>query len=320
MMDVIKVDRSFVSADALAEVMDDAYEFGVTDCRLFSKMLRTQDNDHYLVRGGDGRKYVARVYQEGSHLERRESDYRFELDWLLFLHRQGQPISYPIARKDGGYLGHLNAPEGKRYYALFSFAEGKGMSLKNEEHLYQVGVAMARIHKISNDYQARYERHPMDLAFLLDKPVERIQQFWSTDPDRANDLELILTSAAEARIELEDLFANEVSAPDSWGPIGGDFHHSSIYFNDNQPTFFNFDLCGYGWRAYDIAAFLLNTNLVHRSTEQTEAFFAGYYSERQLNENEHAAISPFLTVRRVWLTGVFAVQHGLAGHTFIAAA
>jgi hypothetical protein len=39
-----------------------------------------------------------------------------------------------------------------------------------------------------------------------------------------------------------------------------------------------------------------------------------------LNENEHAAISPFLTVRRVWLTGVFAVQHGLAGHTFIAAA
>jgi Ser/Thr protein kinase RdoA (MazF antagonist) len=34
--------------------------------------------------------------------------------------------------------------------------------------------------------------------------------------------------------------------------------------------------------AYDIATFLLNTNLMHRSTEQTEAFFAGYYSQRQL--------------------------------------
>jgi hypothetical protein len=34
---------------------------------------------------------------------------------------------------------------------------------------------------------------PMDLEFLLDKPVERIQQFWGDDPDRADDLELILT-------------------------------------------------------------------------------------------------------------------------------
>jgi Ser/Thr protein kinase RdoA (MazF antagonist) len=318
-MDIIKVDRSFVAADALAEVVDEAYAFGVTDCRLFSKMLRTQDNDHYLVRGGNGRKYVARVYQEGSHLERRESDYQFELDWLLFLHDQGQPVSHPIARKDGGYLGHINAPEGKRYYALFSYAEGEGMSLENEEHLYRVGAAMARIHNVSNNYPSRYERHSMDLEFLLDRPVERIQQFWGSDPDRTDDLELLLTAAAEARIELEDLFDNELHAPDSWGPIGGDFHHSSIYFNKNGPVFFNFDLCGYGWRAYDIAAFLLNTNLMHRSTEQTEAFFAGYYSQRQLNENEHAAISPFLTVRRVWLTGVFAVQHGLAGHTFIAA-
>lgn len=320
-MDTIKVDRSFVSADALAEVVDEAYAFGVADCRLFSKMLRTQDNDHYLVRTENGRKYVARVYQEGSHLERRESDYQFELDWLLFLHEQGQSVSYPIARKDGGYLGHINAPEGKRYYVLFSFADGDDMSLDNEDHLYQMGAAMARIHKISNTYQPRYERHEMNLEFLLDKPLERIQEFWGNDPDRTDDLDLILAAAAESRSELEGLLANEVSADDSWGPIGGDFHHNSTRFDaEGQMAFFNFDLCGYGWRAYDIAAFLLNTQLMHRSTDLTEAFFAGYYSERQLNENEHAAISPFLTVRRVWLTGVFAVQHGLAGHTFIAAA
>lgn len=320
-MDTIKVDRSFVSAAALAEVVAGAYEFDVTDCRLFSKMLRTQDNDHYLVRGENGRKYVIRVYQEVAHLERRESDYQFELDWLLFLHEQGQPVSYPIARKDGSYLGHINAPEGKRYYALFSFAEGDDMSLDNEEHLYQMGAAIARIHKVSNAYQPRYERHEMNLTFLLDKPLDRIQEFWGNDPDRADDLDLIIAAAAEARSELEELFANEVSAADSWGPIGGDFHHNSTHFNaKGEMAFFNFDLCGYGWRAYDIATFLLNSGLMHRSTEQTEAFFAGYYSERQLNENEHAAISPFLTVRRVWLTGVFAVQHGLAGHTFIAAA
>ncbi|NIW50451.1 MAG: hypothetical protein GWN30_38465, partial [Gammaproteobacteria bacterium] len=64
-MDQIRVTRSFVAADALAEVINDEYnlEEAVT-CKLFSKMLRTQDNDHYQVRAG-GTKYVARVYQHG---------------------------------------------------------------------------------------------------------------------------------------------------------------------------------------------------------------------------------------------------------------
>ena len=51
-----------------------------------------------------------------------------------------------------------------------------------------------------------------------------------------------------------------------------------------------------------------------------EAFFAGYYSERPLSSSEHAAISPFLTIRRIWLTSIFSQEDGLVGHTFIAPA
>ena len=51
-------------------------------------MLRTQDNDHYLVTAQNGDKFVVRVYQVGMRLERQESDYLYELDWLYFLEKE----------------------------------------------------------------------------------------------------------------------------------------------------------------------------------------------------------------------------------------
>lgn len=320
-MDQIRVARSFVDAEALAELITAEYEFAApVTCQLFSKMLRTQDNDHYLVTLADGTRYVVRVYQLGTRLGRQESDYLYELDWLSFLHEEGLPVSYPIARADGQYLGSLNAPEGLRYYALFSLALGRPMSLNNEEQLFILGRDMARIHLASNKYEQKHERQKMDLEFLVDIPVERIKKYW--DEERADDLEVMLISAEEAKAEIQALIDNEMHTEDGWGPIGGDFHHGSVFFNeDNNPTFFNFDWCGYGWRAYDIAVFLFNTNLIHkRSSELSEAFFAGYYSQRQLSQNEHEAIAPFLTIRRIWQTGLFSMNDGLVGHTFIAPA
>ncbi|HFE65776.1 MAG TPA: hypothetical protein ENJ93_00815 [Chloroflexi bacterium] len=320
-MEQIRVVRSFAAADALAELIEAEYDFvGPISCKLFSKMLRTQDNDHYLITTGNGDKYVIRVYQLGTRLERHESCYLYELDWLNFLQQKGLPVAYPIPRKDGSFLGRLIAPEGMRYYAVFSYAHGTPLSLQDEEQLYTMGREMARIHLASNEYEPSHYRPAMDLEFLIDRPVDRIKRYWDEDAEHIEDLDLLLFSADDAKEQLLELINNEESTPDSWGPIGGDFHNRSVFFDEaNQPTFFNFDWCGQGWRAYDIAVFLHSTNLIHQdSPELAEAFFAGYYSERPLSPNEHAAIAPFLTARRIWLTGWFMMNDGLAGHSFIA--
>jgi Ser/Thr protein kinase RdoA (MazF antagonist) len=315
----IRVARSFVAASALADIISAEYDFGgPVACKLFSKMLRTQDNDHYLVTAPDGTKCVARVYQEGSGFGRQASDYQYELDWLLFLNEQNIPVSYPLSRKDGQVLGSVQAPEGKRYYALFSLAIGQPLSLHSEDQLFKMGQQMARIHMASNEFETDQHRQPLDLVELVDKPIARIKQFFADE--ETPDLDLLVIAAEEARAEIEELITNESESDDSWGPIGGDFHQASVFFNQaNEPTFFNFDRCGPGWRSYDIASFLFNSNLVHSADEHlVEAFFAGYFSVRQLSENEHAAIAPFLTIRRIWHTGLFALSEGLAGHTFIA--
>jgi Ser/Thr protein kinase RdoA (MazF antagonist) len=316
-MKEIRVMRSFAAPSALAEVIAEEYDFSQpVSCKLFSKMLRTQDNDHYQVKVGS-HKYVARIYQQGDHLGRQESDYHFEIDWLNYLKENGIAVSYPIPRRDGSFLGRLQAPEGVRYYALFSFAEGHPMSAGDQEQLFSMGQQMARIHQVSNNFTTPHHRPVMDLTFLVDKPAERIHSFWANRQD--DKLDILLTSAQEAKEGIEALLAGPAQTANSWGPIGGDFHPINVHFNkESKPTFFNFDLCGYGWRAYDIAAFLLNAELLQKSSQLSEAFFAGYYSVRPLSSNEHEAIAHFLTIRRIWLTGNFSVVDNMVGHTFIA--
>lgn len=320
-MEQIRVIRSFIAGDALAEVIARDYDFDQpVECKMFSKMLRSQDNDHYKATVG-GDKYVVRIYQEGSHLNRTESDYQFELNWLDYLHEQHLPVSYPIQRKDGGFLGKVLAPEGIRYYALFSFADGAPMDKTNMDQLYDCGVYMAQIHEASKEFKSDYTRAWADLHLLVDNSVERIKRAWTDD--RAKALDLLLLSAAEAKEEIISLLGDDRSSA-VWGVIGGDFHNSNTHVTkDGRMTFFNFDLCCHGWWAYDIAVFLSNTQLIQASlstTERTEAFLAGYYSIRPLAENEHAAIAPFLTIRRIWLMGAFARVSGLVGHTFLAPA
>jgi Ser/Thr protein kinase RdoA (MazF antagonist) len=312
----ITVTRSIVDARAFGKVIAGEYDLeGPVTCKLISKMLRTQDNDHYLIRAG-GTKYVARLYQRGEHLKRQETDYRYEMEWLHFLKSKGVRVSIPIRQKDGGNLGSVNAPEGKRFYALFSFAPGKPMSARDEDQLFVMGQKMAEIHLLSNDFQTGQERRPMDLDYLVDEPVERLKQFWAGKEDRW--LELFLTSAEEARVGIMALLDNEQTTDDSWGPIGGDFHPANTHFDESgEPTFYNFDLCGPGWRAYDIASFLLNANLINQPSDRSESFFAGYYSKRPLSTNEHMAIEPLLILRRLWLAGTFSTLDGVAGYTFI---
>ena len=314
-MTTIRIARSFVAAESVAELIAAEYDCPPPlSAKLFSKLLRTQDNDHYLVTAGDGVQYAFRIYQQGARFRRTESDYLYEIDWLNFLKSRDLPVSYPIPRKDGGYLSRLEAPEGTRYYAMFSLAYGDPMSLKDPEQLYTMGETMARIHVASNEFATPHARKPIDLAFLLERPLDRIGRSWTDD--RVANLDLVMAAAEEARDELKGLL--DKFPADGWGPIGGDFHQSSVFFDEtNRPTFFNFDLCGPGWRAYDIASFLSNGNLMHAPAERAEAFFAGYFSVRPLTEEEHAAIAPFLTIRRVWLMGAFAREDGLVGHTFV---
>ncbi|QLE57382.1 phosphotransferase [Nostoc sp. TCL26-01] len=73
-----------------------------------------------------------------------------------------------------------------------------------------------------------------------------------------------------------------------------------------KPTLFDFDQCGYGWRAFDIAKFLhaslrMNINITVRNK-----FVEGYQTIRQLSQDELESIPIFMKAAHIWLMGISA--------------
>ena len=74
-------------------------------------------------------------------------------------------------------------------------------------------------------------------------------------------------------------------------------------------THYDFDLCGYGWRAYDLAEFRLarEVRLGHDAEKLEQlwsAFIDGYHTVRKLKEKDWKSVPLFVGVRQLWLMGL----------------
>lgn len=307
-MDRIRVTRSVIAADVFLPLLEAHYDL---QAPLACRLRFVGDNDTYLVRAGET-PYALRAYRFGRDWIRSESDYRFEMEWLAFLHERGLPVSYPIRRRDGELLNKLVAPEGTRHWVLFSFAEGRVVYPLDGGQSRLVGQKVAEIHLASNDFVTEHRRFRVDLEFLLDQPVDRITRF--PGDGRKQDVAFVTRLAQQLK---ERILALGISG-DGYGIIGGDFNGGNHHFTDaGQVTFFDFDLCGYGWRAYDFAVFFRNAGLRGAPPEMGEAFLDGYRSVRTLSPAERRAIPWFVMVRQIWRMGVRAAEIDLCGDEWL---
>lgn len=74
--------------------------------------------------------------------------------------------------------------------------------------------------------------------------------------------------------------------------------------NDRQVTFFDFDCCGPGWRAYDIAVFRWSIELSKGGETLWESYLEGYTRNRAIHELDMEAIPLFVAIRHIWLLGL----------------
>lgn len=295
------VTRSIISPRSLKELISQNYT--VTDCRNIS-LVSVGDNDHYIV-STSNEDFVLRVYQKNKPWIQSKSNLLFEMDWLTFLRKKQISVSYPIKRKDKEFLGELEAPEGTRYWALFSAAPGVPMSLTNN-NCYQYGASISKIHLISNSFETNNIRRNLDQEFLINQPIEEIKRH-AKGPDRS----YILNLANKINIEIGD-FSQSVRS-DEWGVIGGDFHGENHFSTSKgHMTFFDFDLCGYGWRAYDISVFFRSLFITcnkgkhkKRFNSLWDSFIKGYTSQRPLTKNELSMVHTFALARQIWLMGLY---------------
>jgi Ser/Thr protein kinase RdoA (MazF antagonist) len=289
------VTNSILSAQALiARVLPDYDIQPVTKCVFLSPGL----NDTYLVNTQDS-KYILRVYRIGW---RSLTDILYELEALLHLKHKGISVSVPIPKKDGNLVSTVMAPEGLRYIVLFTYAPGKEPSYESEEEnkSYIYGKITAKIHTATEDFNSSHPRFSIDLEHLLDKPLRLIRPFLSHRP---SDWDYLVALAENMR---EQVYRSPIGNLEM-GFCHGDFHGWNAHLDqDDLLTFFDFDCCGLGWRAYDIAVFHWSARLRGKDKERWPSFLRGYTEERPLSDIDIQAIPYFVAIRHIWLLGLHA--------------
>lgn len=291
---LIPVIPSIVSGDALIETVLNNYSIGASQsCQIHKRGL----NDTYLVTTQKQERYILRVYRCGW---RTKEEIDFELELLAFLHEQQQPVAYPLKRKDGIFTTEIVAPEGKRYTAVFSYAPGRATNEKlNGRQSQRLGEVLANIHQTLDKFKSSFTRPALNSEYLLARSIEAIAPLYQ---HRGSDIAYLQKQIETIKMQLE------LQLPDSapaYGICVGDVHSGNAHFTQqDQPTLFDFDQCGYGWYAFDIAKFIHTAHSWKIDTTVRNLFLQGYQAIRTLDAAELAAIPIFVKAAHIWVMGI----------------
>lgn len=259
-----------------------------SDCRLW----RSGMNDTYLLHAGRERSLL-RVYRAGW---RSDGDIGYELDLLRWLARAGIPVAQPLPDREGALAHTFAAPEGPRPAVHFAFAPGVVPPL-DVTLATQLGAALADLHRAGEGFRTSFQRFRLSLENLLWRPLATLNQALGHRPA---DCAFLSDLAASLARQLEPLAPRLAS-----GPLHGDAYQGNVHRTpDGALTWFDFDLCGDGWYAYDLAVFRMNLR-VSKQPDVWPAFLEAYTRRRTLRPVELEALPPLVAVRDIWHLGYF---------------
>lgn len=281
---VIAVARSVFDADALRTWAVERYALtGPVRCRF----LRAGMNDTYLLEDA-ARRSVLRVYREGW---RSNDAIAGEVGFLHRLAAAGIAVAAPLADRDGQEIAALAAPEGTRFAVRFSYADG-ALPCADTENSRLLGQALADLHTAADRLSLAGLRPALDLGVLLHQPLATLLHALANRVDAVAFLDSFaawLGAAVRERAPLLDR-----------GPLHGDPHEGNARIDaGGRVTWFDFDLCGDGWRAYDLAVYRM-TMRVRGGTEGWAAFLNGYQQRRRLAPADETAVPIFVAIRDIW--------------------
>jgi Ser/Thr protein kinase RdoA (MazF antagonist) len=160
-----------------------------------------------------------------------------------------------------------------------------------------------------DDFRGVHPRFYLDFSFLLDQPLRWIQPLLVHRP---TDWQYLLELAAWLRQQVETLSTSGLE----WGFCQGDALGGNAHLNGDVLTHFDFDDCGPGWRAYDLATYLwINAwRKPQGVSERWEEYLHAYGGHRALAAVDLDAIPAFVAIREVWVIGQQVRAASFRGH------
>lgn len=279
-------------------------------------------HDTYMLQtdlGQDGAsRYVFRLYRTPW---REPAAIAYELEALQALREHGAAVAGPLPNRHGELSVKLAVARRSRIGALFEYAPGTpargGLAPQQARRL---GASVAHMHSVADGLTLHRTRPPLDWQQLVETPLAAVQTRLLAVCDETQARQHIHTlnaSATVCAVHLQALCAALPQAAPYYGLCAGDIHGGNAHFDTGCVTLFDFDQCGPGWRAFELAKFI---HTAHSSgpaasaPDVIDAFLAGYELHRRLSPAERDSLPWLRWVAHLWVTGIHLANLDYLGH------
>lgn len=256
--------------------------------------LRNAENVTYQVDAEDGHaseasgrgpyvsgRYLLRLHGEGYHTR---AAIESECGWLAALRREvGLVVPVAVATPAGDVCVEVRAPgsPAMRYCSLLRWVRGRIHSFRprpSPHDLARLGRLMAGLHAHAERWPPppgfQRPRWDWDGLFGNGTGFGTMTPTWAVVPDRYRSLfRRVADGLARVMRRLGD-------GPDVFGLIHADLNFENIVVTGGHAHAIDFDDCGHGYWAYDVAAALVPWWTSDRWPAVLDAFLAGYTSLR----------------------------------------
>lgn len=294
---------SQLSSSSVAELVPRFYDVGsIKTCRFYVLGL----HDNYLV-DTESDKFILRIYRNNW---RSPEEVHFELTLLNFLRRNGAPVAAPVANKNNKLYFEIECPEGNRLITMFPYAEGvapgRDISLSQSKLL---GSAVANTHSCADAFKCEGFDKVLDIQYLLDQSVSAINPYLSSE-------QKVYIETLQTRLTKSLPFIPKRKP--AYGICLGDVNPTNFHIDAQQQiTLFDFDQCGYGYRAFEIGKFNSSIGHLKNHTAFSQAFLEGYQSIRPLSNEECYSVPLFEIISHIWVMAIHVYNADRVGHKLL---
>jgi Ser/Thr protein kinase RdoA (MazF antagonist) len=264
-------------------------KYGISDAEVES--INFEFNATFSVSTQSGQRYALRLNINST---RTFSNILAETQWVRDLARTPSiNLPTPIASLEDKYLVSAHhADSGQTIYGvMYSWLEGEEIGDEPTlAQLHTVGRAMALLHDNSSNFT---------LTDGAELPTFN-DFFWGTEDYLFSSKSTLIPKDRQLIEQARDLimmYTDQLYATSVVHIIHADLHGWNLMWHEDQLSIFDFDDCGYGVEAQDIAVALYYLD----TPEQDAALLDGYKSIRPLPVYSEKAMKALLLQRRLLL-------------------
>ncbi len=263
------------------------------------------ENATFKVHTRDG-DYLLRLHRDGYHTKDAILE---ELNWMQKLFEQTQiHVQNPVYSVDNNLVEtqHAKSFANPRHCDLLEWREGqiryKGIKIN---HFYSIGKLLAELHNSTENIKVKHRKYwlPEKLVGKTNTKLGDLAEIKSLFKK-----EFPLLDKCRAQV-LKELQAYAKHNQQKQRLIHADLHFGNMIWHKNTLTPIDFDDCGLGFQAYDLAVVLYASGGLYKKDQKKEITAAydkmieGYTSIRNLSAADIRIIPNFILARRIAMLG-----------------